>query len=77
MCFFFSLIPATFWLVIGFFVLFAATRTERRLSRFGRVPGIWTIIIAAFFPLCGAYVTFADICPLEGMIELMHTAPGD
>jgi hypothetical protein len=28
MCFFFSLLPATVWLVIGFFILFAATRVE-------------------------------------------------
>ena len=28
MCFFFSLIPATIWAVIGFFILFASTKTE-------------------------------------------------
>jgi hypothetical protein len=26
MCFFFSLIPATVWVIIGFFVLFASTK---------------------------------------------------
>ena len=29
MCFFFSLLPATFWLVIGYLVLYLSTRSGR------------------------------------------------
>ncbi len=75
MCFFFSLIPATFWLVIGFFVLFASTRAEGGLQTFGKILAIWTIIIAALFPLGGAYVTVTGLCPIQAMIEQMKTPP--
>jgi hypothetical protein len=73
MCFFFSLIPATVWLVIGFFVLYVSTKAEGRLSKFGRVLAIWAFVIAALFPLGGAYVTLAGLCPIEVMMEQMHT----
>lgn len=73
MCFFFSLIPATVWLIIGFFVLFASTKTERGLSKFGKVLAIWSFVIAAFFPIVGAYLTLAGLCPMEAMMEQMHT----
>jgi len=75
MCFFFSLFPATIWLVIGFFVLFASTRTEGGLKKFGKALAIWVFVIAAFFPLCGAYVTLAGLCPIEAMMEQVHTVP--
>jgi hypothetical protein len=73
MCFFFSLMPATVWLIIGFFVLFASTRTEGGLSKFGKALAIWSFVIAALFPLVGAYVTLAGLCPMEAMIQQMHT----
>jgi ABC-type cobalamin transport system permease subunit len=75
MCFFFSLIPATVWLIIGFFVLFASTKAEGSLRKFGKVLAIWSFVIAALFPLAGAYVTLAGICPMEAMIEQMHALP--
>ncbi len=73
MCFFFSLIPATVWAVIGFFVLYVSTKAEGGLRKFGRVLAIWAFVIAALFPLAGAYVTLAGLCPLETMIETMHS----
>ncbi len=73
MCFFFSLIPATVWVIIGFFVLFASTKAEGRLRKFGQVLAIWSFIIAALFPLGGAYVTLARLCPMEAMMETMHS----
>jgi len=76
MCFFVSLIPATIWFVIGFFLLFASTRTEGGLRRFGKALAIWVFVIAAFFPLCGAYLTLAGLCPIEALMEQMHTLPG-
>jgi ABC-type antimicrobial peptide transport system permease subunit len=72
MCFFFSLIPATVWAVIGFFVLYVSTKADGGLSKFGRALAIWAFVIAALFPLAGAYVTLAGLCPMEAMMETMH-----
>ena len=68
MCFFFSLIPATVWTIIGFFVLFASTRAQGGLRKFAS----WSFVIAALIPMGGAYVTLAGLCPIEAMIETMH-----
>ncbi len=73
MCFFVSLIPATVWAIIGFFVLFGSTRAEGGLRKFGQVLAIWSFVIAALFPLGGAYVTLAGLCPMEAMMETMHS----
>lgn len=73
MCFFFSLIPATFWLVLGYFILFSSTKTEGRLRTFGRILAIWTFVIATLMPLGALYVTFAGLCPMEAMMESMHS----
>jgi predicted acyltransferase len=76
MCFFFSLIPGTVWVVIGYFVLFASTRADGGLRKFGQVLAIWAFVIAALFPIAGAYVTLAELCPMEGMMEQMPVPPG-
>ena len=73
MCFFFSLIPATVWAVIGFLVLFASTKAEGGLRKFGQVLAAWSFVIAALFPLGGAFVTFAGLCPMAAMMETMHS----
>ena len=73
MCFFFSLIPATVWAVIGFFVLFASTKAEGGLRKFAQLLAIWIFIIAALFPLGGAYVTLAGLCPMEAMMETIRS----
>ena len=73
MCFFFSLIPATIWVVLGYFVLFSAAKTQGAVQLFGYILAIWVFIIAAFFPAMGAYVTFADLCPMKAMIQKMHS----
>ncbi len=72
MCLFFSFLPATFWAIIGYFVLFASTKTEGFVSKFGKVLAIWTFIIALFFPIMGAYVTISGICPLDEMLQTMN-----
>ena len=69
MCFFFSFMPATFWVIVGYFILFSATKTEGAVRTFGRVLAIWAFIIAAFFPLMGAYVTLAGLCPIEQFMQ--------
>lgn len=69
MCFFFSFMPATFWTVVGYFVLFSSTKTEGGVRTFGRVLAVWTFIIAGFIVLAGAYVTIAGICPMEALMQ--------
>jgi hypothetical protein len=73
MCFFFSLIPATIWVVLGYFVLFSSTRTQGAVQMFGQILAVWLFILAAVFPVMGAYVTLAGLCPIEGMIQSMRS----
>ncbi len=73
MCFFFSFIPATVWVVIGYFILFSSTKTGGAVQMFGRVLAIWVFVVAAFVPVVGAYVTFSSLCPIEAMMQSMHS----
>ncbi len=66
MCFFFSFLPTTFWVVVGYFILFSSTKTAGGVRLFGRIVAIWVFIVAAFFPVMGAWVTFAGLCPQWG-----------
>ena len=68
MCFVFSFLPATIFLVIGYFVLFASTKAEGTTQKFGRALAFWVFIVALFFLISGAYVTLSGICPLEKMM---------
>lgn len=68
MCFIFSFIPATWAVVVGYFVLFASTKTEGGIRKFGKVLAIWIFVIASFFPMMGAFVTITDQCPMEEMM---------
>ena len=69
MCFFLSFLPATIWIVIGYFVLFSSTKTVGGIQKFGRVLSVWIFIIAAFFPIMGAYVTLAGLCPIDQILQ--------
>jgi len=69
MCFFFSFVPATLWVVVGYFVLFSSTKIEGGVRTFGRILAVWVFIIAAFIPLMGAYLTFSGLCPLEALLH--------
>ncbi len=73
MCFFFSFFPATFWLVLGYFVLFSSTKAEGNVRSFGRILAIWIFVIAAFIPMMAAYITLNDLCPLTAFFEGMHS----
>ncbi len=73
MCFFFSFIPATFFVLIGYFVLFSSTKTEGAIKKFGKVLAIWIFIIAAFFPMMGLYVTLSGLCPMGEIMQTMHS----
>ncbi len=74
MCFFFSLMPATICVTVGYFVLFAASKADGGIKTFGWVLAIWLFVIAAFIPLAGAYVTLAGLCPMEDIIRTLHSA---
>jgi hypothetical protein len=71
MCFFISLFPATFWAVIGYFVLFSTARVEGGIQLFGKILAIWIFIIALFIPIAGAYMAISGSCPIEQHFEKM------
>ena len=76
MCFAFSLIPATIWVVLGYFVLYSSTKTQGTVQRFGHFLAIWVFVVAAFFPVMGAYVTLTGLCPsIETMIKSKLSPP--
>jgi len=70
MCFFFSFMPATFWAVIGYFILFSSTRAEGSVQTLGRALAIWTFLIAGFILLAGAYMTLAGWCSADGFCSM-------
>lgn len=70
MCFFFSLVPATFWLVIGYLVLYLSTRFEGATKTFGRGLATWAFIISGLIVLTGAYVTMSGSCPMDAWMNL-------
>ncbi len=74
MCFFFSLMPATVCVTIGYFVLFAASKAEGGIKTFGWILSIWLFVIAALIPIAGAYVTLAGLCPMEDILRTLHSA---
>jgi len=65
MCFFISFFPATFWVILGYFVLFSSTKAEGRLRTLGQALAIWVFTIAGFILLAGAYITFAGLCSID------------
>lgn len=64
MCFFFSLVPATFWLVVGYLVLYLSARFEGAGRTFGRGLAAWVFMISGLIVLAGAYVTMNGLCPI-------------
>ena len=73
MCFFFSFMPATCFLVIGYFVLFSSTKAEGGVKKFGQVLAVWLFVIATFIPVAGAYLTISDLCPIEQLFEALRS----
>lgn len=73
MCFFFSLIPATIFTVIGYFVLFSSTKVEGNVKKFGHILAIWLFIIALFPIIMGTYLTISGLCPIDEIFKLLST----
>ena len=67
MCFIFSFVPATFWAIVGYFVLFSSRKAEGRVRTLGQVLAGWTFVLAVLIPITAAYVTFAGLCPLDAI----------
>ncbi len=55
MMFFFSLIPATVLVVVGYFILYASHRSEGKTATFGKFLSIWVFILAALVILGGIF----------------------
>ena len=73
MCFLFSLIPATFWVIVGYFVFFSSSKAANGIRIFGQILAIWIFVIAAAIPVTAAYVTLAGLCPIAQMLQRMHS----
>ncbi len=69
MCFLISFGPATFWAVIGYFVLFSSTKAEGAVKTFGQVLATWVFVIVGFILIGGAYITLADMCPIPELLK--------
>ena len=76
MCFLISLIPATFFVILGYFVLFSSTKAKGGVCIFGKILAIWIFIIASFLPLMGVYMSISGDCPMTRMMHNMHEKGG-
>lgn len=73
MYFFFSLIPATFLVVLGYFILFSSSKSRGMVQTFGQILAVWVFILAAALPMAGAYVTSAGLSPIGATMRSMHS----
>jgi hypothetical protein len=69
MCLLFSLVPASVFTTLSYFVWFAAGNSQGSRQQWGNYLAIWLLIVALGFITCGAYVTFAGLCPMERMFQ--------
>jgi len=53
MLFLFSLLPGTILLVVGYFVLFASSRAEGGVKRFGQYLAVWIFFLVTVLVLGG------------------------
>ena len=67
MCFIVSFVPATFWAIVGYFVLFSSRKAEGRVKKLGQVLAGWTFVLAVLIPIAAAYVTVTGLCPLNAI----------
>lgn len=65
MCLAFSLVPATFWAIVGYFVLFTSARADGRVRTLGYALAVWVFILAVLIPIVAAFVTMAGVCPID------------
>ena len=73
MCFFMSFMPATFWAVVGYFILFSSSRAEGGVKTFGRILGVWALVISGFILLGGAYVSISGLCSMDMLSQCLNS----
>ena len=73
MCFFISFMPATFWAIVGYFVLFSSTKAEGGVKTLGQILGIWALVISGFILLAGAYVSMTGLCSMDMLSECLNS----
>jgi hypothetical protein len=71
---FFSLIPATLAVVLGYFILLSSTRAQGAVKTLGRTLAAWVFVLAALLPVAGGYATHADLPSIGSMMRSMHSA---
>lgn len=59
----FSVIPATALVIIGYFVLFASTRSEGGMKRFGQYLAVWIFFLASVVVLA---IVLAPVLGIQG-----------
>lgn len=57
MIFLFSLIPATALVVVGYFVIYTAMRSEGNVRSFGKYLGAWLLLLAGVSVLGGLFAS--------------------
>lgn len=72
MCFFVSFVPATFWAIVGYFILFSSGKAEGKVKTLGQALAVWTFVLAVMIPIAAAYVTIAGLCPIDAILEATH-----
>ena len=73
MCFLMSFLPATFWAVVGYFILFSSTKAEGRVKILGQFLGIWALVISGFILLAGAYFSLTGLCTMEMLSQCWNS----
>lgn len=69
MCFFISLFPATFWVIVGYFILFSSTKVDGPVKTFGRGLATWAFAISGLVLSAGAYVTLTGLCSIDALMQ--------
>lgn len=69
MCFFMSFLPATFWAIVGYFILFSSTKTDGAVKMLGQVLAIWAFILVGMILIGGAYLTVSGACPINALMN--------
>ena len=72
MLFFISLIPATIFVIVGYFVLFSSTRAEGGVKRFGGVLAIWMFVLAGGTVAGGLLAPAVGFTPMAGFAQHMQ-----
>ncbi len=73
MYFFFSLIPATLAVALGYFILYSSTKAQGAVKTFGQILAVWVLVLAAVIPAAGTYATLAGLPSIATMMRSIHS----